>query len=110
MKKMVLILLSTIVATPAFASLCGEEMGCHVISAPTTLTFFPVISTSEMFGVDTGYLKLVMAAREDAAYFVASNGEVRTSKMEEVLRVIRLSNPQVQASDFEIAQSILGLQ
>jgi len=110
MKKMFLILLSSFVAMPAFASICGEEMGCHVISAPTTLTFFPVISTSEIFGVDTGYMKLIMAAREDAAYFVASEGEVRTAKMEEVLQVIRLGNPQGQASDYEIAQALLGLQ
>ena len=110
LKTAALILVSVFLTAPAFAESCRENMGCAAISSgPTVLTFSPLITTSEISGVHYGIRKLVMAAREDAAYFVTSEGQVRTAKMEEVLQVIRDANPGVEVSDFEIAQAILAL-
>ncbi len=54
--------------------------------------------------------KIVLAAREDAASFVATNGSIRGVRLEAALAHIRLKAPQLQASsDLQLAQSILVL-
>jgi uncharacterized protein (TIGR02448 family) len=54
--------------------------------------------------------KIVLAAREDAASFVATNGGIRGVRLEAALAHIRLKAPQLQASsDLQLAQSILVL-
>lgn len=53
--------------------------------------------------------KIVLAARDDAASFVASNGAIRGARLEAALRHIRQQAPQVQADDQQLAQAILAL-
>ncbi len=53
--------------------------------------------------------KIVRAARDDAASFVASNGDIRGVKLESALAHIRQQAPQLQASDSQLAQAILAL-
>ncbi|GLK87450.1 DUF2388 domain-containing protein [Pseudomonas turukhanskensis] len=54
--------------------------------------------------------KIVLAAREDAASFVATNGDIRGVRLEAALAHIREKAPQLQArSDLQLAQSILVL-
>src|SRR5690606_34157639 len=53
--------------------------------------------------------KIVLAARDDAASFVASAGEIRGVRLEAALQHIRQQRPQLQATDLQLAQSILGL-
>lgn len=61
---------------------------------------------SSSFGDD----KIVLAAREDAASFVASEGDIRGAQLEAALAHIRQQVPQLQArSDMQLAQSILVL-
>lgn len=61
---------------------------------------------SSSFGDD----KIVLAAREDAASFVASKGDIRGAQLEAALAHIRQQVPQLQArSDMQLAQSILVL-
>jgi len=53
--------------------------------------------------------KVVQAAREDAASFVASNGAIRGAQLEAALRHLREQAPQArEASDLELAQAILA--
>ncbi len=53
--------------------------------------------------------KVVRAARDDAASFVASNGDIRGVKLESAFAHIRQQVPTLQASDAQLAQAILAL-
>ncbi len=54
--------------------------------------------------------KVVLAAREDAASFVASDGAIRGARLESALRHLRETDAAaVQASDLELAKAILAL-
>jgi len=51
--------------------------------------------------------KVVLAAQDDAAAFVASNGQLRGARLESALSYLRHVQPGLQASDLELAQAIL---
>lgn len=53
--------------------------------------------------------KIVRAARDDAASFVASQGAIRGVKLESALAHIRQQTPALQASDAQLAQAILAI-
>ena len=52
--------------------------------------------------------KLVLAARGDAAAFVATDGALHGAQLEETLRALRAADPALHASDRELAQAILS--
>ncbi|WP_213877950.1 DUF2388 domain-containing protein [Pseudomonas sp. dw_358] len=52
--------------------------------------------------------KIVQAAKDDAASFVASNGEIRGAKLESALAYLRQQMPQSKATDGQLAQAILA--
>ncbi|CAD5376242.1 conserved exported hypothetical protein [Pseudomonas sp. OF001] len=55
-------------------------------------------------------MKIVQAAREDAASFVASEGAIRGAQLEAALQLLRARVPEAQAaSDAELAQALLAL-
>ncbi|MGV8919025.1 MAG: DUF2388 domain-containing protein [Pseudomonas sp.] len=51
--------------------------------------------------------KLILAAREDAASFVASNGAIRGVQLEGALDAIHEQLPQLNATDAQLAEAIL---
>ena len=51
--------------------------------------------------------KLILAARDDAAAFVASDGALRGAQLEAALGILRQHTPELHASDLELAQAIL---
>lgn len=53
--------------------------------------------------------KIVRAARDDAASFVGSAGEIRGAQLEGALAHIRQQLPQLQATDVQLAQAILAI-
>lgn len=54
--------------------------------------------------------KIVRAARDDAASFVASEGAIRGVKLESALAQIRQQAPQLNtATDTQLAQAILAI-
>lgn len=53
--------------------------------------------------------KVVLDARDDAASFVGSQGEVRGAYLEAALSHIRQQQPELQASDMQLAEAILAL-
>lgn len=53
--------------------------------------------------------KIVQAAQDDAASFVASQGDIRGVKLESAFAHIRQQAPQLQATDAQLAQAILAL-
>ena len=55
-------------------------------------------------------MKVVQAARDDAASFVASEGAIRGVKLESALAQIRQQAPQLNtATDAQLAQAILAI-
>ena len=53
--------------------------------------------------------KLLFAAHDDAASFVATQGDIRGVKLESALDHIRHQAPQLNATDAELAQAILTI-
>lgn len=54
--------------------------------------------------------KVVLAARDDAASFVASQGQIRGAQLEAAISSIRSQVPEAQnASDLVLAEAILAL-
>ncbi|MFI8740858.1 DUF2388 domain-containing protein [Stutzerimonas zhaodongensis] len=53
--------------------------------------------------------KLVLDAKDDAARFVASNGEARGAQLEAALQHIRTQAPSLHATDLQLASAILAL-
>ena len=53
--------------------------------------------------------KIVRAARDDAASFVATDGAIRGVKLESAFDHIRQQAPQLQATDAQQAQAILAI-
>lgn len=51
--------------------------------------------------------KLVLAAQDDAAAFVATGGRIRGARLESALRYLRANEYKVNASDLELAEAIL---
>jgi len=51
--------------------------------------------------------KLLLAAQDDAAAFIASDGELRGAQLEAALAYLRDTRPKLHASDLELAQAIL---
>ncbi|SDR81277.1 MULTISPECIES: DUF2388 domain-containing protein [Pseudomonas] len=51
--------------------------------------------------------KLLLAAHDDAAAFVASDGEWRGARLESALHYLRKNRPKLHASDLELAEAIL---
>lgn len=69
-------------------------------------------ATSDLTSDATGSFrdnKIVRAARDDAASFVASQGAIRGVKLESAFDAIRQQAPELQASDAQLAQAILTL-
>lgn len=52
--------------------------------------------------------KLVVATQDDAGSFVASNGEIRGPYLEAAIAQLRTQNPDMQASDMDLANAILA--
>jgi uncharacterized protein (TIGR02448 family) len=54
--------------------------------------------------------KIVLDAREDAASFVATNGQIRSARLESALAQLRQRNQQTRvATDMQLARLILAL-
>lgn len=51
--------------------------------------------------------KLILGSKDEAARFVASDGEIRGARLESALRWLRETHPQLAASDLELAEAIL---
>ena len=51
--------------------------------------------------------KLLLAAHDDAAAFIASDGQLRGARLESALRYLRRTQAKLRANDLELAQAIL---
>lgn len=51
--------------------------------------------------------KLILAAQDDAAVFIASDGQLRGAQLEAAFLYLRQTRPKLRVSDLELAQAIL---
>jgi uncharacterized protein (TIGR02448 family) len=66
--------------------------------------------TSASTGSTSGDDKIVLDAREDAASFVASDGQIRSARLEAALAHLREHNERARvANDMQLARLILTL-
>ncbi|MDY6949407.1 MAG: DUF2388 domain-containing protein [Pseudomonadota bacterium] len=66
--------------------------------------------TSASSGSTSGDDKIVRDAREDAASFVASDGQIRSARLQAALANLRQRNERTRvASDMQLARLILAL-
>ena len=65
-------------------------------------------STGDTTSSSTKDDKVVRAAKDDAASFVATQGQIRGAHLEAALLHIRGQQPQLQASDLDLAEAILA--
>ena len=97
-----LVLLCVLAPSALAGSFAGTSAGS---SAGASSAGSSASSNSTSGGDD----KLVREAREDAASFVASQGQVRSARLEAALRVLREHDAQArQADDLELARKILA--
>ena len=52
--------------------------------------------------------KVVRAARDDAASFIASQGQIHGAHLQAAITLIRSKQPQLQLSDRQLAEAILA--
>ena len=59
--------------------------------------------------ISNSTLKKIVEAKEDAALFLGTNGEVRTARLISALQAIHAENPALAASDLDLAKFIVSL-
>ena len=93
--------------------------GVFVCSGPASASSF--IATTDTIGASLansvegtsdvssgGNNKVVLQAHDDAASFVASGGRIRGVRLEAALEHIRQQQPDLRASDMQLAEAILA--
>ena len=103
---------SLVIAVAACAMFSGIAQAQTVVA--TSNIVVRALDRSINFTSDTTTslrdMKAVVQARDDAASFVASAGEIRGAQLEAALQTIRQQLPQAQAaSDLQLAEAILAL-
>lgn len=91
----------TLSCIPVGAAMADGDFVRQVLSSGATTA-----STYMTFKDD----KQVAAAREDAGSFVASDGAIRGPYLEAMLMKLRSEQPQLQASDMQLANAILAAE
>ncbi|MEK2690034.1 DUF2388 domain-containing protein [Bdellovibrio sp. GT3] len=75
--------------------------------APVWTVVGPFMTTKNAMSPEQ--YKVLVAAKDDAAIFVGTDGEVRTVRLQRALEVVRKADPRAVASDLEIAEALLAL-
>ena len=90
---------------PATFIACGIT-SAHALDLTTQNLVVTAYATSMVTAAPFDH-KLLLAARDDAAAFIASNGQLRGAQLESALSYLRRTQPKLHASDLELAQAIL---
>ncbi|MDD1017054.1 DUF2388 domain-containing protein [Pseudomonas rubra] len=82
-----------------------------IVSSSLAVTLFPVTLTEDSQDISRNSSKggdqKILAARNDAAAFVASDGGIRGASLEAVFEVLRTQNEVGTVSDIELAEAVL---
>lgn len=95
----------------AALSLAGTANATSFVVTTDTLVRGINASTNATSDVTSSFRddKIVREARDDAASFVASQGDIRGVKLESALSHIRQQLPALTADDQQLAQAILAI-
>lgn len=100
-KRQITGLTAALCLLPTSAALADAQFWRNVLSSgATTATTYATSKDN----------KIVLAARDDASAFIASNGEIRGPYLEAALQQMRTEQPQLQAADMELATRLLTEQ
>jgi len=91
------------IALLLFGCSAGSAMAFDVTTAAVVRTSY-VSSQLTSAPFDN---KLIAEAREDAAGFVASEGQLVAARLQAALSRLRQEHPELAASDLELAEAIL---
>jgi uncharacterized protein (TIGR02448 family) len=120
MKKLVLV--SSLMILGSFAAQANEDSSMAVgivLGAPTYAaggaTVFiagatiagPVFTTADLSG--NGF-KIVLEAKDDAAAFVGSNGEIVGARLVQAMQVLREKTSGMTSTDMQLAEAILSVK
>ncbi|MGY2401177.1 DUF2388 domain-containing protein [Pseudomonas sp. SDO5271_S396] len=90
---------------PVLFCACGSPLA-SAFDLTTQNTVVTAYATSKVTSAPFDR-KVVLAAREDAAAFIATDGRWRGARLESALDRLRHTRPKLNASDLELAQAIL---
>jgi uncharacterized protein (TIGR02448 family) len=100
--------LSNLLVSPLFVAACWVG-SVHAYDA-FNLSTQGIVATGYASSMVTSApfdRKLLLAAQDDAAAFIASDGQLRGAQLESALIYLRRTQPKLRASDLELAQAIL---
>ena len=90
---------------PVLFSVCWSPLA-SAFDVSTQSTVISAYATSKVTSAPFDR-KLVMAAQDDAAAFIATDGQWRGARLESALHYLHNTQPKLNASDLELAQAIL---
>jgi uncharacterized protein (TIGR02448 family) len=94
--------------TLVLAILILASSGAQAFFITTTPMSLPVSTTDATSGSDK---KMVIhQAKDDAAAYVASEGQIQGPFLTRALELIRAENPSISASDAELANAIMATE
>jgi uncharacterized protein (TIGR02448 family) len=88
-----------------FATCAGSAHAFDAFNAATQGTVATGYASSLVSSAP--FDRKLLAARDDAAVFIASDEAMRGAQLESALIYLRQSQPKLRASDLELAQAIL---
>lgn len=90
---------------PVLFCACWSPLA-SALDVSTQSTVVSVYATSKVTSAPFDN-KLILAAQDDAAAFIATDGQWRGARLESALDYLRRTQPKLRASDLELAQAIL---
>ncbi|QHF01122.1 MULTISPECIES: DUF2388 domain-containing protein [Pseudomonas syringae group] len=104
-------LLRTLGAAVLLTAVATSAQASSFIVTTDTVVGAVAASTDATSDISSSFKddKIVRAARDDAASFVASAGDIRGAQLEGALQHIRQQLPQLHATDTQLAQAILAI-
>ncbi|WP_413557405.1 DUF2388 domain-containing protein [Bdellovibrio sp. HCB209] len=78
-----------------------------IIMSPLLTISGPFITTADSLNSEA--YKVLIESKDDAATFIASEGQIRGARVLRAFELIRKVNPKLRNSDMELAEAILNL-
>lgn len=96
-----------LLAAIALFSFAGAASASSFIGTTDAIGGSLVNSVEATSDATSGNNKIILDAQDDAASFVGSRGAIRGAYLEAALTHIREQQPELQASDMQLAEAIL---
>lgn len=98
----------SLIAAVAVLSFAGAASASSFIGTTDAIGGSLVNTVEGTSDATSGNNKVILDARDDAASFVGSNGQIRGAYLESALSHIREQQPGLDASDMQLAEAILA--